>query len=176
MREYASEVSNIFCLKSLIEGHRIHQLGSLANSAWVGHINLGFPAKCILNLWCIIFHSVQVSFLYFAILFQILSSYCEENMNEIYSNCLGLVDIKFFVFQRLKVIVLLNYYSDKKTSFKKIKRIKAICKRHDVWEVSWCIKLNLVDFYMIMNILKKFFKIMPNILVESWKIGYILIR
>ena len=38
VKEHDSGVPNMFFLKSLIKGHRIHQLSSLADSAWVGHI------------------------------------------------------------------------------------------------------------------------------------------
>ena len=49
--------SKYFYLKSKIKGHIIHQLGSSANSAWIGLVNsmafdLGFQIKCVLNLWC----------------------------------------------------------------------------------------------------------------------------
>ena len=35
VKEHASEFQSIFCLKSQIEGHRIHQLGSTAGLACV---------------------------------------------------------------------------------------------------------------------------------------------
>ena len=34
---HASGVQNIFCLKSYVKGHKIYQLGSLVDSALVGH-------------------------------------------------------------------------------------------------------------------------------------------
>ena len=38
-KKYALEVENIFSMKSYIEGYKIYQLGSLADSAWVDHID-----------------------------------------------------------------------------------------------------------------------------------------
>ena len=54
--------------------------------------SLGFHAKYILNLWCILFHPTYISLIYFAILSKIFSAYhvmflmvkiiCHENQNK----------------------------------------------------------------------------------------------
>ena len=46
MKEYPSEVQNIFCLKSQIKGHRNGQLGSLADTAQISPVQLSCPAGC----------------------------------------------------------------------------------------------------------------------------------
>ena len=63
--------------------------GSLTNVAWTGQNRLsylagdfmdfkqGFQEKYILNFWYMLFHSTSVSLKVIAILFRILSEYCE---------------------------------------------------------------------------------------------------
>ena len=50
MRNHASKVQDIFCLKSWIEGRRIHQLGSTANLA---RIRLKEYPQIVINQCCL---------------------------------------------------------------------------------------------------------------------------